>query len=130
MIVYAKVLLLSLTTNYFMPGEFPLNPQKLREYNIVKYRGVPPTWDLIQKTIKRSGLKFQNRFELVWGIPHKILTQVKRGDKELPCKYWHIFYDFDNIKKQTIEKIEVAKRVPAKSNVLETNKNILDGFKK
>lgn len=113
-----------------MANEFPLQPAELKKYNIRKYKGIPPDWELIRKVIKRSGLKFQSHFELVWGISHKILTQVKRGDKVLPCRYWHIFYDFDNIKKVTKKRIEEKKEVARKKvNVLVTNKQLLDELK-
>lgn len=114
----------------YMSREYPINPQQLREHNIIKYKGIAPSWELIEKVIKRSGLKFQARFELVWGIPHKMLTQVKNGDKELPCKYWHIFYDFDNIKKSVIEKQNTKVKPSPTSHVLSNNKNILDAFLK
>lgn len=113
-----------------MPSEYPLNPQKLREYNITKFKGIPPTWEMIEKVIKKSGLKFQTRFEMVWGISHKILTQVKRGDKKLPCAYWHIFYDFDTIRVETKKKIEQKKEVAQKKSYIPiTNKKLLDDFK-
>jgi len=113
-----------------MASEFPIQTAELKKYNIRKYKGIPPDWELIRKVIKRSGLKFQSHFEMVWGISHKILTQVKRGDKVLPCRYWHIFYDFDNIRTETKKKIEEKKEASHKKvNILETNKKLLDDLK-
>ena len=76
---------------------FPQNPKELRIYNLKKYNGITPSWDLIEQVVKKSGLKRLAIFEYVWEIPSDTLTLYKNGERGLPARYWHIFYDFDLI---------------------------------
>lgn len=98
---------------------FPLNPSELNTFNIKRYNGIPPSWTLIEKVIKKSGLKRQSRFELIWNIHKRGLTKYKNGHEILPARYWHIFYDFDLLcqmygisqKKNKFTQINVRKNV-------------------
>lgn len=74
---------------------FPHNPVDLNAFNIKRYKGEPPSWSLIEKVIKKSGLKRQSKFEALWNIPKRTLTKYNNGHVILPARYWHIFHDFD-----------------------------------
>lgn len=111
-----------------MHEQYPLDTKRLKEYNRIKYKGVAPSWELIQKVIKASGLKCQSHFEMVWGIARKILTQVKNGDKSLPLRYWHIFYDFKKMRRAANQK-PVAEKEKANVEILSKNKDIIDALK-
>lgn len=132
-----------------MRNELFKRDRKIKHENIQKYK-VPPSFELIDEVIKKSYLKFVARFSFVYGIPKDVITWYTTGQKPLSPKYWHIFYDFDNInlrKKanriKVQEKIEQELTAPlpvsksksiikeeAKKKVLISNKNILDGFGK
>lgn len=117
-----------------MSSDFSFDARAMKERNIIKYKGVEPPWELIEHVVKKSGLRTIKRFETVWGIPARSIDQRKMGARELPAKYWHIFYEFDKIKTAGRKKNKIAKKAEPKpevnSGVLITNKQILDGFKK
>lgn len=74
---------------------FPKDPKQLRKFNILRYKEIPPSWELIESAIKKSKLKRQYVFEDIWGIPKGSLTLYKSGERLLPARYWHIFYEFE-----------------------------------
>lgn len=97
-----------------MDMNFPVDQKELRKFNLRKYKGIPPSWDLIKKVIARSGLKFMLTFENTWGLPEQTLKKCKSGERYLPATYWHIIYDFD-IVNQKYRKIK-KKRQPLQNN--------------
>lgn len=109
-----------------MRHEYPINSKELRKYNLMRYKGIQPSWELIESVIKRSGVKKMARFEYAWGMPTDTLTLYKTGQRDLPPIYWHIFYDFD-IVNQLYKPTHESKRINKKKHtVLPTNKMILD----
>jgi hypothetical protein len=116
-----------------MDDNFPLDPKELRKFNIIRYRGEQPTWDLVEKVIKKSGLKFMFKFEDVWGIPNQTLKRYKSGRMFLPAKYWHIFYDFELVNKTQhikLHKKNKSTKIHSQKGIISSiNKNIIDGGK-
>ena len=105
-----------------------LNSKALRKYNIIKYKGVAPSWDAIELAVKKSKFKTYVIFEAVWGIPRGTLTLCKCNHREMPARYWHIFYDFDIVYKLFIQKND-KKNISNKNTVLNTNKQLVDGLR-
>ena len=66
----------------------------------------------------------------MYGIPKDVITWYKLGMKELSPKYWHIFYDFEIVSKEYKAIAEKYKAAKPKKNVLISNKDILDAFRK
>lgn len=62
--------------------------------NMKKYL-VGPTWEQIEKVIKAHGVNF-SQFERYYGMYDHFITQIKRGERKLSPKYWHII--FENLK--------------------------------
>lgn len=93
-----------------MEVAFPLDPKRLRKFNFAKYKGIPPSWELIESVIKKSGLKRLARFECVWLMPTDTLTWYKNGKKVLPAKYWHIFYEFEAINQKYVKTFKKSKK--------------------
>lgn len=79
-----------------LPG-FPIDHKKLRAYNTQLYKGIPPTWELIEEAVKKSKLKRLAVFERIHQIPQRTLTRYKNGHFMLPAIYWHIFYEYEAI---------------------------------
>lgn len=75
-----------------------LDEKRLRIYNLRKYNGIPPSMEVIESAMKKSGIKKMETFEHSFGIPIKTIIRYRMGDRGLPPTYWHIFYDFDNLK--------------------------------
>jgi hypothetical protein len=105
---------------------FPVNGKELRRQNAVKYKATPPSWEVIQSAIEKSGLKRMVIFEDVWGIPRGTLTLYKCGERVLPVRYWHIFYDFDTINQIYTKSQKKSKPLQNKTTILTTNKTLLD----
>lgn len=116
-----------------MDVSFPTDSKELREFNFIRYKGMPPSLDLIRKVIEKSRLKRQVRFERVWGIPKGTIRLYLNGHRELPLTYWHIFYDFDTISQKYRKKIKPLQKKRTISStdasVLEPNKAFIDDFK-
>ena len=74
----------------------------------MKYHGVQPSWELVLKVIKKSGLKTRMNFQRTWGIPGQMLNQYKGGERDIPARYWHIFYEYDAMTKILAQKIKEA----------------------
>lgn len=120
-----------------MPNTLHLDKFSLKERNQVKYAGVQPSWELVLKIIKKSGLKTRMKFQRVWGIPGQVLNQYKCGERGIPPQYWHIFYEFDDLVKILKDKVKATKGetiigsikkvdppAPSKKTVL--NKKLID----
>jgi hypothetical protein len=105
--------------------------RELRESNLVKYKGKPPSIELVSKCIESSGLS-RRSFEITYGIVEKTLQWYRKGDRGLPIYYWHIFYEFDNLEKFysnfKVKKKRKAKEVVQKVTpvIAQTNKNLID----
>lgn len=112
-----------------MEAQILLSNKNLRKYNLIRYKAVHPPQKLIEKVIKDSGLKFFSRFEIVWGIPKDVLTQVKRKKRGLPPKYWHIFYDFDIANQIYAKERKQTKKASKQQTILQTNKSVVDGLR-
>lgn len=110
--------------------------QHLREKSLVKYKGIPPSKELVSSIIETSGLS-RRSFEITYGIVGKTLERYITGERGLPTIYWHIFYEFNNLekfysnfiraeKKKTKEKViqEIKETVIPK-----TNKSIIDAYR-
>jgi hypothetical protein len=108
---------------------FPFDKRQLKRHNRRKYRCVPPSWELCQKAIDKSGLISQAAFELVWGLPDRTLTNYKNKLKGLPAHYWHIIYDFDQIRKNALRQLNNQRTAPTTKHILkplESNKQKID----
>lgn len=112
---------------------FPTDTKKLREFNFIRYNGVPPSWDLIKKVIEKSKLKRQYKFERVWGIPIGTIQLYKNGFRDLPSTYWNIFYDFDIVNQKYNKKTKPVKKINTKfstaNKINDPNKHEIDEFK-
>lgn len=95
----------------------------------MRYKGIPPRVGLIEKVVKKSGLKFFARFENVWGMPAGTLKLVRYGLRELPAKFWHIFYDFDIANQMYGKSDKKIKPLPNNGTILDTNKTLIDGLR-
>jgi hypothetical protein len=80
----------------------------LKKRNMMKYHGIQPSWELVMKVIKKSGLKTRMNFQRTWGIPGQVLNQYKGGERDIPAHYWHIFYEYDAMVKILAKKIKEA----------------------
>ena len=102
--------------------------KQARNYNIVKYNGRPPDRELILKTVKRSGLKSKVIFEAVWGMPRGTITLSINNYRDMPIRYWHIFYEYDVV--YQLYKNQKKKKISNKNvTPLITNKQLVDGFR-
>lgn len=113
-----------------MEGRLTINPKMLRKYNIMRYQGIPPSQDLIDKVVKKSGLKRYLTFETVWGIPAGTLTLVNIGERSLPVKYWHIFYDFEFVLQKYSKIKQKNNFLPKKTTITPTSKTSIDELKR
>jgi hypothetical protein len=82
----------------------------LKKRNMMKYHGIQPSWELVMKVIKKSGLKTRMNFQRTWGIPGQVLNQYKGGERDIPAHYWHIFYEYDAMVKILMEKVKNANK--------------------
>jgi len=112
-----------------MEAEILLSSKNLRKYNFIRYKGIPPSPELIDKVVKKSGLKFFSKFEMVWALPERSLTKAKNELIPLAPKYWHIFYDFDAVRQMYTAEVKKTKQVNEKSTLLQSNKNLIDGLR-
>lgn len=103
---------------------FPINPTELRTFNLIRYKGIPPDWSLVEKTIKKSKIKYMEWFEAAFGLPKKTLIRYRMGDRGLPPVYWHIFYDFEKLESSLRSSKTLPRKVTKKQ--LDSNKNILN----
>lgn len=107
--------------------------KELSDKSLIKYKGKPPSIELVQKVLKDSELS-KDRFETVYGLPDKTLERYILGHRGLPTVYWHIFYEFNNLEKfyrnfkakNEREKKESKKSAPV---IAETNKNLIDAIR-
>lgn len=81
-----------------MQEQLPTNPNELAERNFCKYL-VPPSFELIDKVIRKSRLKTYTRFERTYNMAKESIKTYKKGRSPLPRKYWHLFYEFDTLRK-------------------------------
>lgn len=68
--------------------------------NIVKYKNIPPSKELVKECLQKAGLGYRN-FSKAFGVPMSCIAQLVFDCKswryrEMPAKYWHIFYEFDS----------------------------------
>lgn len=108
--------------------------QELREKNLVRYKGTPPSIELVNKCIEQSKLS-RRSFELTYGIVEKTIERYQNGLRDLPTIYWHIFYEFNNLEKfysnfkvkiKREKKIEEQKATPV---ISQTNKSLIDAYR-
>jgi hypothetical protein len=119
-----------------MPNDLHLDKFSLKRRNIVKYAGEQPSWELVLRVIKKSGLNSRMNFQRVWGIPGQVLNQYKHGERDIPPQYWHIFYEFDELVKILKEKVkarknetilgQIKKELPHPSKKTVLNKKLID----
>jgi hypothetical protein len=108
--------------------------RELRESNLKKYKGIPPSIELVKKTIEKSNLS-RRSFEITYGIVEKTIERYIIGLRGMPMYYWHIFYEFDNLEKFYSnfkgKKKRKAKEVVQKVTpiIAETNKSIIDAYR-
>lgn len=104
--------------------------KELKINNFIRYGGIPPSWEMVAAVVKKSGLKRLVRFERVWQIPEGSLTLYNIGVRDLPIKYWHIFYDYDSAANM-VKKNKQEKTSPqAKSTtILTTNQYTINDIK-
>lgn len=110
--------------------------QDLREKNLVRYKGIPPSVDMVKKTIEQSKLS-RRSFEITYGIVGKTLERYMSGARELPTVYWHIFYEFNSLEKfytnfmktQTKKVKEKVKKEIKEIIIPQSNKSIIDAYR-
>lgn len=107
---------------------FPVNTKELRKFNLKRYNGTPPSWELIEQVVKKSKLKRLAIFENVWEMPNDTLSLYKNSERGLPVKYWHIFYDFDLINQKYSKLHTKRQNSDKKPTILSTNKKLLNAF--
>ena len=112
--------------------------RELRERNLVRYKGKPPSSELVTECMNKAGLR-RETFEIAYGIVKKTLERYQNGSRGLPVVYWHIFYEFDNLEKFystfIIKTKRKARKVEEKPETVaptisETNKALIDAFKR
>lgn len=101
-----------------------LDKFSLKRRNIIKYGGIQPSVKLMLKIVKNSGLETRMNFSRVWGIRGQVLNQYKNGDRNLPPQYWHIFYEYDTMKKVLAKKIENSKNETIFGSLEEPKKQV------
>lgn len=93
----------------------------VRHPNQLKYLKAPP-WEQIEKVIQAHGVTAQ-QFERFYGMSATILQTVRRGDKSLPAKHWHVIYEclrmIDDNKPMPVYKDEQPK--PAEPSAFKIN---------
>lgn len=108
--------------------------RQLREKNLIKYKGTPPSIEKVKELISRSKLS-RTTFEITYGIVEKTLFWYIRGERGLPAIYWHIFYEFDNLEKFyanfKVRKKREQKKQEQKENpvISQTNKSLIDAYR-
>lgn len=112
-----------------MDINFPKDPKQLRKFNMMRYGSVPPSWELIEKVVRKSGLKMLSKFEYAWLMPRSTLTWYKTGVKNLPAKYWHIFYEFEVVGQKYSKLKSKTKMTSDSTYILKSNKQIINGSK-
>lgn len=118
--------------------QFKPYKKELYERNIVRYKGKPPSKELVTECMNKAGMR-RETFEIAYGIVKKTLERYQKGLRGLPVIYWHIFYEFDTLEKfystfmiKTKRKArKVAdEQVPVTPKISDTNKALIDAFKK
>lgn len=123
-----------------LPGK-SLYTNELRQRNILAYKGVPPSLELIKSVIEKSKIRYVYRFEHVHGMTLNVIAKCfvdpkSRNYRPLNAVYWHIFYEYDRLdkfyanfkrKKNKIKKQEVIKTTP--QLIAQTNKSIIDAIR-
>lgn len=110
--------------------------KQIRNNNLIKYKGKPPTIELIDECVKKSGVRWRYKFERIYGITEKSIERYAKGLRPLPLVYWHIFYEYDNLEKfYATFKIRKKREVKEKAKqetasiIASTNKNIIDAYR-
>lgn len=105
--------------------------RQLADANKAKYLKAP-TFAAIESFIKELDVS-DAQFERFFGIPSNTLTQVKRGDKRLPARFWHIIYEKTvptySIPYQKTEKANLTKKLttpPKQTQELKQEDHLLD----
>lgn len=87
-----------------------------------------PSWEQIRKVIDAHGVNDQ-QFERFYGISGTMLQKVRRGQKKLPVKHWHVIYEclrmIDENKPMPVYKDEqpqIPETTPFKINIPFFNK--------
>lgn len=109
--------------------------KQLRENALIKYKGTPPSIELVKAVLEKSKLSLTS-FEITYGIVIKTITRYVLGQRGMPAVYWHIFYEFDNLEKFystfKVRKKREAKKEEQKPNpvISQTNKSIIDAYRR
>lgn len=67
------------------PVAHHFHPNKLKWLN-------PPTIEQIEAVYKKLNVSGAD-FERFYGMPKGMIAKVRRGDKPMPAKYWHLFFE-------------------------------------
>lgn len=110
--------------------------REIEEKNLIKYKGKPPSMEVVNACVEKAGLKYRYHFEKIYGIPEKTIERYDKGLRSMPVRYWHIFYEFDTLdkfyatfkirKKRQVK--EIAKR-EVQQVISSTNQSIIDAFR-
>jgi hypothetical protein len=108
---------------------------KLYRYNLRKYQGVPPSYELVRKVLKDSNLNCA-RFEFSFSIPITALQKYLMGERGLPAHYWHLFYEFGKLEKfysnfriKTPRKPKPKVATPVQTLISDKHKSTIDAIR-
>lgn len=109
--------------------------RELRESNLIRYKGVMPSMEMVNEAVRKSKLT-RNSFEITYGIVKKTIERYQYGFRGLPVVYWHIFYEYDNLEKFYNTFKLKRKRMRKKDNekvrvlpIAENNKTLIDAYR-
>lgn len=116
--------------------------QQLRDYNLIHYKGKQPSRELVKSILEKSGLSYTS-FYKIYGLADKTIERYLNGLREMPVKYWHIFYEFDhlevfyskfNLRHKRELRLKKTKEEPKEEsepeiNISSQNKSIINAYR-
>lgn len=109
--------------------ELPMSTLGWKKRNYLAYRGQHPSIELVRDVMDRGNLKTPYQVELALGLADCTVKKFLLGMRPIPARYWHLFYEYDDI--AWIAKHAKKKRKPVvkKKKINLTNKSLIDEFR-
>lgn len=92
--------------------------------NNKKYTG-PPTIEIIESVVTKFNVS-EAQFERFFGLSYGTIKKVRFGERDMPSKYWHFFFDpqYNIVRRTDFGKSVVTNPVPEMVPKNTTNKAI------
>lgn len=82
----------------------------------------PPTLDQVNTLVEQVGVSLY-KFEAFFGLPKGTIKQVRTGERQIPVKYWHVFFEPVKPTQAQLRMINKSKRKVVTNPVTEARGN-------